>query len=167
MSARRIIFGVLIGGCFLAGALAAVWYWALPAQVLPIVLLLIAGVSGGVVGHMNRSRSLRPYWQRVCMGIRWRRRFPDSSKNEIREFLNIFVDAFLFRRTRRSRFSPDDRVLDVYRALYPPGDRLADSCELETLVLRLEKRYDIDLHALWREGISLGELYEHTRARVV
>jgi hypothetical protein len=49
-----------------------------------------------------------------------------------------------------------------YRADYPPGS-LADSMELETLGLRLEKRYDIDFRAVWREDMTLGELYEHTK----
>ncbi len=96
------------------------------------------------------------------MGIRWRRRFPDVPKSELREFLTIFVDAFCFDHKRRTCFSPDDRVMEVYRADYPPGS-LADSMELETLGLRLEKRYGIDFTAVWREDITLGELYEHTK----
>ena len=98
------------------------------------------------------------------MGIRWRRRFPDASKTEIREFLTIFVEAFCFSHKRGSCFSPDDCVMDVYRADYPPGS-LADSMELETLGLRLEKRYAIDFTAVWRDNITLGELYEHARKR--
>ncbi len=98
------------------------------------------------------------------MGIRWRRRFPNVPKTHIREFLNTFVDAFAFSQRRRCHFSPDDRVIDVYRALYPPGT-LADNLELETLALKLEKQYGIDFHALWREDITLGELYEQARAR--
>jgi propanediol dehydratase small subunit len=97
------------------------------------------------------------------MGIRWRRRFPDSPKAEIRDFLGIFIKAFAFNRTRLGRFSPDDRVLDVYRALYPRGDGSPDSMELETLVRELQRRYEIDFFALWREDITLGELYSYTR----
>ena len=81
---------------------------------------------------------LRPYWERACMGIRWRRRFPEAPKTEIREFLDLFVDAFAFRRKRRCRFSPDDKVMEVYRALYPPGGEM-DCMELETLCKMLEK----------------------------
>src|SRR5262245_13878943 len=120
MSSHRIIVGLLMGGCFLAGGFAAVWYLDLPAKFLPIALLVVAAVCGGFIGHAHRSRSLRPYWQRACMGIRWRRRFPDAPKADIREFLRIFVDAFAFNQRRRSRFAPDDRVMDVYRALNPP-----------------------------------------------
>ena len=103
-------------------------------------------------------RALRPYWDRACMGIRWRRRFPDAPKTELREFLTIFVDAFCFDHKRRTCFSPDDRVMEIYRADYPPGS-LGDSMELETLGLSLKKRYGIDFTAVWREDITLGELY--------
>jgi propanediol dehydratase small subunit len=96
------------------------------------------------------------------MGIRWRRRFPDALKRELREFLTLFVDAFCFEHKRRTCFSPDDRVMDIYRADYPPGS-LADSMELEALGLSLEERYGIDFTALWHEDITLGELYEHSR----
>ena len=114
--------------------------------------------------QLQRRQALRRFWNRGCMGIRWRRRFPGSRKTEIREFLAIFVDAFAYSQTKRTRFSPDDRVLDVYRAEYPPGS-LADNMELEMLGLSLEKRYGIDLNTIWREDITLGELYEHTRTR--
>lgn len=114
---------------------------------------------------VRRRRALGLYWDRACMGIRWRRRFPDSPKVEIREFLTMFVEAFGFGNKRRTRFSPDDRVMDVYRADYPPGI-LADSMELETLGLNLEKRYGIDFEAVWHEDITLGELYERTRTRI-
>jgi propanediol dehydratase small subunit len=165
MSSRRIIIGLFIGGCFLAGGLAAVWYLGLPAQFLPIALLLVAAVCGGAMGYIHRSKSLRPYWERGCMGIRWRRRFPNSSKTDIREFLDIFVDAFAFNQKKRSRFSPDDRVMDVYRALYPPGDCLADCLELETLAVLIQERYAINLRAVLRDDITLGELYQHTRGQ--
>ena len=165
MSSRRITIGLLIGGCLIAGGWAIVYYLGLPAVSLLIALLVVAGSSGVFIAHVHRSRSLRPYWERGCTGIRWRRRFPHSSKTDIREFLLIFVDAFLFSERRRSRFSPDDRVIDVYRAVYPPEDGSADNLELETLAMLLERRYGIDLRAVWREDITLGELYEHTRTR--
>lgn len=56
--------------------------------------------------------------------------------------------------------------MEVYRAACPPGIVL-DSMELETLELSLEKRYGIDFVAVWRDNITLGELYEHTRTSAV
>jgi hypothetical protein len=114
---------------------------------------------------IRSRRALRKYWDRACMGIRWRRRFPDSPKTEIREFLSALVDAFGFRQSRRCCFSPDDKLMDIYRAVTPPGS-LSDNMELESFALRLEKRYGIDLFKSWRDDITLGELYAqiHTRA---
>lgn len=111
----------------------------------------------------QRRRALQRFWDRRCMGIRWRRRFPDSPKTELREFLTIFVDAFCFDLKRRTCFSPNDRVMDVYRAEYPAGG-LPDCMELEKLGVSLKKRYGVDLTTVWREDITLGELYELTES---
>jgi propanediol dehydratase small subunit len=93
------------------------------------------------------------------MGIRWRRRFPTSPKTEIRRFLDLFLDAFGFPARRRSYFSPDDKILDVYHALYPPGDALADCMDLETFANDIQKHYGVDLAGVWHDDLTLGELY--------
>ena len=124
-----------------------------------IIFFFIVPVLAG------RHRTIQRYWDRHCMGIRWRRRFPNAPKTDIREFLTIFVDAFCYDHKRRTCFSPDDRVMDVYRADYPCPSVMADSMELETLGLSLEERYGIDFDTVWRDDITLGELYEHTQTR--
>ena len=129
-----------------------------------LLTIAVLAVLISLPAWLARRRALRQYWDRACMGIRWRRRFPNAPKSEIREFLTIFVDAFYFDRKRRTCFSPDDRVLEVYQAGYPPRS-LADDMELVRLGLSLEKRYGIDLTAVWREDITLGELFEHTKAQ--
>ena len=35
--------------------------------------------------------------------------------------------------------------------------------ELEFLTRRMRERYGVDLAAFWREDITLGDLYAHTR----
>jgi propanediol dehydratase small subunit len=163
MSLRRVIVGLLVGACLLALALAGFWYCSLPPLWVPGSLFVVAALVAGLMEGFQQRRALRKYWDRVCTGIQWRRRFPDSSASEIREFLNTFVDAFGFRRRRRCCFSPDDKVMDVYRTLYPPDPGWPDSMELEGFARNLEKRYGIDLVAAWREDITLGELYSQTR----
>ena len=161
MSPIRIIIGLLVASLFLTGELLAFWFFDLPAKWIPVALILfVAGIGGGIMSFQAHA-AIRPYWERACMGIRWRRRFPAAPKADIREFLNLFVDAFAFRQKRRCRFSPDDKVMDVYRALYPSGSA-ADSLELETLCRLLEKRYGIDFATSWRPDITLGEIYEQT-----
>jgi len=114
-------------------------------------------------GWLTERRRMRSYWTRVCTGPEWKRRFPQAPKDDIREFLKGFVDAFAFRRSRGLRFTPDDRVMDVYRTLHPPKWTLADSMELESLALRFHKHYGIDLVPVWRNDITLGELFALTR----
>jgi propanediol dehydratase small subunit len=64
-------------------------------------------------------RTIRVYWERSCTGQAWKRSFPHASKQEIRKFLHLFVDAFAFQKSRALYFAPADRVLAIYRALYP------------------------------------------------
>ncbi len=125
-----------------------------------IIALLAAVIF--VLSSVRQRLRMRRYLDRACAGFRWRRRFPQASKSEIREFLDIFVEAFGFRQSWRLYFAPDDRVMDVYRAVYPIRGTPADGMELETLGLSLEKWYGIDFLALWREDITLGEIYEQT-----
>ena len=124
--------------------------------VLALLILVLQGIA--------RRHALRPYWDRACMGMRWRRCFPDAPKTEIREFLSILVDAFGFRHSRRCCFAPDDKLMDIYRAVYPQGS-LSDSMELESFAYALDNRYGIDLFASWQDGITLGEIYAEIRKR--
>jgi hypothetical protein len=117
---------------------------------------------GALLVMLERIR-LRQFWSRACTGRLWRRRFPVASKTEIREFLNLFIDSFGFSPSRRLCFAPDDRPIEVYRAVYPFPKLMADMMELETFCLRAEERYGVDLQAIWREDITLGELFQHTR----
>jgi hypothetical protein len=97
------------------------------------------------------------------MGTAWKRTFPQASKGEIRQFLYMFVDAFAFPKRRALQFAPTDRVLAVYRGLYPLKG-LPDALELETLALRLEGRYALDLRKIWRDDLTLGEIFSRTNS---
>jgi propanediol dehydratase small subunit len=161
MSALRILVGLLMAALVLAAELVAYWHFGFEAKWVPIVLFAVLTLAGGTLMHFQTWKALRPYWERACTGIRWRRRFPNSPKGEIREFLDLFIDAFAFSRRRRCCFLPEDRVMDVYHAIYPPGSAV-DGMELESLCRTLQKRYAVDFAASWREDITLGEIYEKT-----
>jgi propanediol dehydratase small subunit len=124
------------------------------------VLLLVVGASAVVVAAVSvlYPRTIGVYWTRSCMGRAWKRTFPQASKDEIRQFLHVFVDAFAFPKGRALQFAPADRVLAVYRSLYPVQG-WPDALELETLALRLERQYAVDLRKLWRDNLTLGELF--------
>jgi propanediol dehydratase small subunit len=125
-----------------------------------MVIVLLAAVIF-VLSSIRERKRMRRYLNRACAGFRWKRRFPHASKPELREFLDIFVEAFGFRRGWRSYFAPDDRVMDVYRTLYPVRGT-PDGIELESLVTELRRRYGVDLLGSWHEDITLGEIYERT-----
>ena len=130
---------------------------------LVIFLCIVAAAFVIVLPLQLRiRRNMRRYWDRACTGFQWRRRFPNAPKSDIRSFLELFVDAFAFRQSLRLCFSPYYKVMDVYRTLYP--DRfMADALELETLASLLRKKYGIDAATFWREDITLGEVFTHTR----
>ena len=119
-------------------------------------------VLASIPFEIRARRRLRIYWDRRCTGMHWRRRFPLASKHDIRVFLDVFVDGFAFPRKRRLCFSPDDKVIDVYRTLYPTPGWGADSLEMETLVTLLEKRYGLDVAGLPQREYTLGELFALT-----
>jgi hypothetical protein len=129
----------------------------LPVGLIAFLLLLAWGMWGW--GGLPK-----PFRGRACQGKDWRKAFPNASKEEIREFLQIFVDAFAFKEKERLKFRPGDMILDVYRALYP-HKWMADSLEVETFAEDLLRRYGVELHAVWKEDLTLGELFFACRAR--
>jgi len=107
----------------------------------------------------------KPYYIRTCQGKDWRNAFPSSSKQDIREFLAVFVGAFAFSQKERLKLNPDDQVLQVYRAIYP-SKWTPDALELENLAKDIEANYGFSLESVWHEKLTLGELFQITqRAR--
>lgn len=98
------------------------------------------------------------YRQRNCMGKNWKAVFPKNSKNEIRSFLIFFTDAFAFDEKDKLKFEPSDKLLTIYRELYPKKWQ-ADNMEFETLAEDLQKHHGIDFESLWHDDLTLGELY--------
>ncbi|MGO8765858.1 MAG: hypothetical protein ACLQSR_12095 [Limisphaerales bacterium] len=133
---------------------------------IQIIAIVFFAAMIFVLADANTRRVMRRFVERGCTGFRWRRRFPDASKSEIREFLDIFVEAFGFKQNWRLYFAPEDRVMDVYRALYP-GHVRPDEMELEILVKDLQKQYRVDILSSWREDITLADLFAQTRRPLV
>lgn len=94
------------------------------------------------------------------MGRAWKRQFPNHSKTSIREYLLIFTDTFAFKSEDKLKFSPEDKILDVYHALYPLKG--ADHMELEDFAETIEECYSISFADIWNPELTLGELYEFT-----
>jgi propanediol dehydratase small subunit len=101
----------------------------------------------------------KAYRGRGCMGRDWRRSFPDAAKQDIRRFLTVFTEAFAFRESNRLRFRPQDRLMDVYRALYPHR-WMPDQLEHVQLVQGLEDEFKREFpEELLREDATLGMIF--------
>jgi hypothetical protein len=106
------------------------------------------------------GRIMYKYWSRPCMGARWKRRFPNAHKTDIRKFLTLFVSAFAFMKRRRLKFEPDDRIMDIYHTLYPKNWPMGDQMECETFAENVKSEYGVDLVQVWRKDMTLGEVFE-------
>jgi hypothetical protein len=111
--------------------------------------------------ELKSRRLLNAYWTRSCMGKEWLNYFPGIPKESIRAFLAIFVEAFLFNSKRKLKFKPNDKIMDIYYALYPEKG-WADALELEYFAKNLKKKYNVDLYSVKNENITLGEIFEMT-----
>lgn len=125
-----------------------------------VVLLSVVAFTAFTIATVAflHPRTIREYWKRSCTGRAWKQTFPQALKDEIREFLYTFVNAFAFPRNRALQFAPADRVIAVYRDLYPIKG-WPDALELETFALRLEQHYALELPKLWRDNLTLGEIF--------
>lgn len=107
----------------------------------------------------------KPFRDRTCQGKGWRNTFPTSPKQDIREFLSLFVKAFSFSQKEGLKLNPDDQILQIYRAEYP-SKWTPDALEIETLAKDIEAKYGFSLESVWHEQLTLGELFLVTqRAR--
>ena len=131
---------------------------------LVILSLIAASVLWTV---LFGGRLPKPYHIRACQGKGWRNAFPSSSKQDIREFLSVFVGAFAFSQKERLKLNPEDQILQIYRAIYPIR-WTPDALELETLTRDINAKYGFALENVWHENVTLGELFRITqRARAL
>jgi hypothetical protein len=135
-----------------------------PLYFLIPIFFVVAAVGLYFIAPRAHDR-LGAFWVRRCEGRAWRRTFPTASNEEIRRFLELFMDAFAMPRGRMLRFAPTDRIFEIYRAFNPPG--WPDALELETLDKLLSENYGLRLNDCWKESLSLGELFARARRVVV
>jgi propanediol dehydratase small subunit len=121
-----------------------------------ILSLIAASVLWSV---LIGGRLPKPYDTRPCQGKGWRIAFPSASKQDIREFLALFVDAFAFSQKERLKLNPEDQVIQIYRAIYP-SQWTPDALELETFAKDVEAKYGFTLESIWHEKVTLGELFK-------
>ena len=122
-----------------------------------LALALFVGLAS-VVHYRHGGYAPEPFAARACQGHVWRRAYPDSTKEELRQFLKLFTHAFAFRDSENLQFGPHDRVYGVYRTLYPRLGGM-DVLEIETLAASVERTYGVKLEHIWSESLTLGNLF--------
>ncbi|MGN6505085.1 MAG: hypothetical protein ACTHM6_05920 [Tepidisphaeraceae bacterium] len=126
------------------------------------IIFWTASVAIVLAFEAARRRRLLPILNRPCSGRQWRRTFPNASKSDIRDFLDLFLASFALNPKDRLAFTPTDRIFDVYRLVAPKWQGF-DSLELESLEELLQNRYGLDLRAIWRQDLTLGEVFGRTQ----
>ena len=127
-----------------------------------IIVLVIAAF-----GYYEFTKGPSPYRGRSCTGKAWKKNFPNSSKDQIREFLECLVDGMGLSTKTRLKFHPNDQVIDIYRSLYGGRTPAADQMECETFLENLSTSFSIDRDRLlefWHEEITLRDLYEYVES---
>lgn len=127
----------------------------MPLAIVPILALVLFWLTTRFVWNRRLPLGFR---NRACQGRAWRRAFPDAPKDGIRSFLDAFVESFGFDPSCRLIWSPEDRILGVYEALYPSPWGV-DAMELEAFALMLEKRCGLRLAERWNDQLTLGALF--------
>ena len=122
------------------------------------IIYIIVGIVIWLACSPNIDGLPKKYRLRKCMGKYWRFEFPSNTKEEIREFLVLFTDAFAFSTSDKLNFKPSDKIYDIYRELYP-SRWTPDSLEVETFANDIENKYSIHFEPLWNENLTLGELF--------
>lgn len=128
----------------------------------PVLLFILICALAYAIASLHEDPRFHVYWERSCTGRQWKREFPSASKQDIREFLDVFIDAFCFSESRRLQFRPSDRVMDIYQTRHS-FPHIGDDMEIESFLLGILRRYDVDVPCDGFERVTLGELFQMTR----
>ena len=75
--------------------------------------------------------------------------------------MSFFIEAFAYDDKEKLKLAPTDEILKIYRAQYPSRMQ-PDAMELETLARDLERKHGLKLEALWKDNLTLAELFSKT-----
>ena len=134
----------------------------MPIMSASTILFWSVAVAVDATFEIARRIRLAPILNRKCSGREWLEQFPNASAKDVREFLKLFVDAFALPSKSYLSFRPTDQILAIYRAINPPKWTVADAMELEIFEQLLRRRYALALDNLWRNDLTLGEVFGGT-----
>jgi len=126
---------------------------------VPVILAIELFWNRWRTGRFFCTLLPRRFRDRSTQQAAWDDRYQHNSPPEVEHVLDLICDIFAFHPGNRYQFSPEDRLLDIYRACYP--SRWAwlqgDCMEIESLMIAL----DIEAAEL-NPDASLGDLVELT-----
>ena len=103
------------------------------------------------------------YVERSCLGGEWVDNFPNATKDHIRQFLNVLIESMDFDKSILLKFSPTDKVIDIYHSIYDGKAPLHDYLECESFYLFISQEFNIPddkLSSIWNNGeVTLGEIF--------
>ncbi|WP_146528301.1 hypothetical protein [Novipirellula artificiosorum] len=108
----------------------------------------------------------RPYRDRHSQLAAWERTCSDEVMDKTDALLQTLCEAFSFNPDDRYRFSPNDRIMDVYRACYPRWRfwKISDCMEIESLMMDIQRRFQLsDTEVLEMTLAEVAELMSSTQ----
>lgn len=106
-----------------------------------ILLWFLSIAIAGVVAWFLRPRRDALFRGRISDLSWWENLYSPSEMPTVMATLQTLRDAFLLRECDIYRLQPADRLIDLYRAIYPHGG--ADSMEFEELSLLLARGHGV------------------------
>ena len=99
--------------------------------IFSIVMVLIIVF---IVPHPKYTDPIK-YTSRSCNGRQWKKHFPDAQNDEIRRFLAGLAEAMGFDESDILKFSPTDKVIDIYLSNYGDETPICDDMECERFAM--------------------------------
>ena len=133
---------------------------------MKFVIFLICCLVGIAIYPLAKDLIIplpEPYCSRQCTGRNWKNSFPSASKREIRYFLSSITQAMLFDKSHYLKFSPEDKVFDIYLTSNnsKPSECDMSECELFADFFVIEFKIPSDVfYDSWDENTTLGTLFE-------
>ncbi len=119
-----------------------------------IVIITVPLVIWGLVHELYHCRFKHALYARQDATPDWQTQFPDVMPTVDRVLTN-FCEAFLLKDRYKYQLRPDDRVMELYRNTTGP---IADETQLETLRIRIDNAFGVDIAEYLNEDITLADL---------
>jgi len=130
---------------------------------LAVCVALALAWSWWRTGTFGATVTPARYRKRGSQEAVWTDRHPGTSLDVAERVLHLVCDAFRFAAKDRFLFAPDDKVAEIYGAVYPRRGisllQFADEMELESLLLDLDREFALDEFPLDKET-TIGRIVD-------